>query len=58
MNSESDFDDDDDGHSPSDGDGKLYEIIKSQNIDKKPEISGISFLVSVYTCEIRVRKHL
>jgi hypothetical protein len=45
MNSESDFDydddddDDGDGSSASDSDEKLYGIIKSQNIDKKPEIS-------------------
>jgi hypothetical protein len=61
MNSESDFDDDDDddddGSSASDSDGKLYGIIKLQNTDKKPEISGIFFLVSVYTCAVRGRKH-
>jgi hypothetical protein len=39
--------DDGDGSSASDGDGKLYGIIKSQKNHKKPQISGNSFLVEV-----------
>jgi hypothetical protein len=43
--------DDRDGSSASNGDGKLYGIIKSQNNGNMPEISGI-FLSLGYTCAI------